>query len=99
MNTSIIASATLLIVSLISGAQAEELGRLFYTREQREQIDHGDARETGQTAEPEIAPMLDGMIQRSDGSRTIWIDGVMQHGDGREPLPAKVGQRIMQHSE
>jgi len=81
----------MLAAFLTSGAQANELGRLFHTSEQRTQKDMEYAQRIGQAAD---TPKLNGMVQRNDGSRTLWLDGLARHTDGLEPLPAKVGQRL-----
>ena len=88
MKTSIL----VLLATLAPSAQADDLQRLFYTPEQRAQMDDGIPQASA--PEPAVAPKLNGMVQRSNGSRTLWLDGVMQDSDGREPLPIQVGQRI-----
>ena len=86
---------------------AEELGRLFFTPEQRAQLDYGYVR----AARPdESALTLNGIVQRHEGKRTAWINGVPQQAGGSDekspeslsvPLPGqnksvrlKVGQRV-----
>ena len=66
-------------------AQAESLGRLFHTPEQRALLD--TARKTmpmnasGATEAP-AAPdySLKGIVTRSDGKRSIWVNGRMESG-------------------
>ncbi len=66
-------------------AQAEPLGRLFHTPEQRALLD--TARRTmpmnvGGAVETPSAPdlSLKGVVTRSDGQRSIWVNGHLEHG-------------------
>lgn len=102
----------LLLASLgLSGAaNAEELGRLFFTPEQRARMDYAYAQniKPGDNARTLI---LNGIVQMHGGKRTAWINGVPQ-AVGRSdektpesvpvPLPGqnktvqlKVGQRLL----
>ena len=99
-------------LALIASAPAntEELGRLFYTPEQRAQLDADHAR----NATPEDSPnviSIDGIVQRHGGERTVWINGVPQaagQSDERspesvpvavpgqsQPVEVKVGQKVI----
>ncbi len=86
---------------------AEELGRLFFTPEQRAQLDFGYIRD----ARPdESGLVLNGIVQRHGGKRTAWINGVPQQAGSSDekapeslsvPLPGqnksvrlKVGQHV-----
>lgn len=104
------------IILLVSGSiaaasiHAEEIGRLFFTPAQRVQLDYGYA--------PEIRPdgnsnalMLNGIVQKHGGKRTIWVNGQPQQAGTSDertpaslsvPLPGqkktvklKVGQRVL----
>ncbi len=91
-------------------AHAEQLGRLFFTPEQRKQLDYMYS-QAGSTGNPGNALMLNGIVQKHGGKRTVWINGVPQtvgSGDERSPesvavpLPGqnksvklKVGQRVL----
>jgi len=60
-------------------AEAAPLGRLFFTPAERARID------SGLTAHPDdttvqTPPVVSGVVRRSDGSATVWIDGQAQHG-------------------
>lgn len=101
------------ILALTTGmppAKADELGRLFYTPEQRNQLDAVRAR----NAMPEDSPntiSIDGIVQRHGGERTVWVNGVPQvagrsdeHSPesvpvavpGRtQPVKVKVGQKVI----
>lgn len=91
-------------------AAAEELGRLFYTPEQRAQLDADHAR----TATPADSPnviSIDGIVQRHGGERTVWINGVPQAAGQSDasapesvpvavpgqsqPVEVKVGQKVI----
>jgi hypothetical protein len=91
-------------------AHAEELGRLFYTPEQRAQMDIEHARDTTPANSPNVMS-IDGIVQRHGGERTVWINGVPQaagQSDDRspdsvpvaipgqsQPVKVKVGQKII----
>ena len=92
-------------------AQASNLGRLFFTPEQRTQLDHARARNA--TADGGRASVLtiNGIVQKHGGPRTVWINGVAQPaGNSNErspdaqpvavpgksqPVKIKVGQKLL----
>jgi hypothetical protein len=99
-------------LGIISSASihAEEIGRLFYSPGQREQIDYNYMRE----AKPENVGRkmtLNGIVQRHGGKRTVWINGIPQQAgqsDDRSPeslavpvpgqsksIKIKVGQKLL----
>ncbi|MGA7749976.1 MAG: hypothetical protein WCA63_07485 [Gallionella sp.] len=99
-----------LSLMLSSFANAETLGRLFFSPAQRAQMDYDYA----QYARPDDnvnALMLNGIVQMHGGKRTAWINGVPQavgRSDDKAPesvpvpLPGqnksvklKVGQRLL----
>ncbi|MHB1083787.1 MAG: hypothetical protein ACYCZA_02970 [Thiobacillus sp.] len=66
-------------------AHATDPGRLFYTPEQRAQLEAARARNVTQVrqAVPDVAPpplRFDGVVIRSDGTRTSWVNGQAQVG-------------------
>ena len=88
-------------------AGADELGRLFFTPEQRALLELAQHQATATDAEGE-GLTLNGIVLRSDGRQTVWVNG-RQKPDARAvgpgaaliPLPAvpakvrlKVGQTI-----
>ena len=96
---------------LLAGpANAEQLGRLFFTPAQRAQMDYDYARNV-QPGSSSNTVMLNGIVQMHGGKRTAWINGVPQTAgpsDDRSPaslpipLPGrnksvrvKVGQRLL----
>ena len=92
-------------------AQANNLGRLFFTPEQRTQLDHAHTRNA--TADSGSASVLtvNGIVQKHGGPRTVWINGVAQPaGNSNErspdaqpvavpgksqPVKIKVGQKLL----
>lgn len=67
------------VTFLAPWAQADGLGRLFFTPAQRAQLDQPHARATAEESPPSIS----GIVHKHGGSRTVWINGVAQHaGDG-----------------
>ena len=73
-----LAAATLVCAMLPALAQAQELGRLFFTPEQRANLDlRRKARMPDRPAAPVAAPTtrVDGYVKRSGGPSTVWING------------------------
>lgn len=81
----------LLAAAVVSGTcLAADPGRLFYTSEQRAQLEAARARNVTQVkpgaptrVAPEVAPTtvrFDGMVVRSDGKNTRWVNGQSQAG-------------------
>ena len=54
------------------------LGRLFYSAEQRAQLDA--QRTSSQSPQPVRELRLDGIVRRSDGHQTVWINGEAHSG-------------------
>ena len=62
--------------------QEETLGRLFYTARERAALNANIVRVKKQPAKPVPIPpsvTLNGVVTRSDGERTVWIDGRAYH--------------------
>lgn len=76
-------------------ATAAELGRLFLTPQQRQDLDRRRATNRAEEEAPQIkeGPLtLEGHVQRSSGKTATWINGVPQydsHG-GRDPARVTV---------
>lgn len=108
-------SHTLIVITLLaslipSGAQAASLGRLFFTPEQRTQLDRAYARQAAGTNDSSVL-MVNGIVQKQGGGRTVWVNGVAQNAgrsDERnpdaipvavpgkqKPVKIKVGQRLL----
>ena len=63
-------------------AQDETLGRLFYTARQRAALDANIRSINKKLDKPTPIPpsvILNGIVTRSDGERTVWIDGRAYH--------------------
>ena len=89
---------------------AEELGRLFFTPQQRMQLDHNYLRDVRPDNTDQVL-ILNGIVQKDGGKRTIWINGVPQAAgisDNKTPesvpvtvpgkdksVRLKVGQRVL----
>ncbi len=101
-----------LLASLTAqGAQAGSLGRLFFTPEQRAQLDGARARDAAAEEGTSSVLAVNGIVQKQGGGRTVWINGVAQNaGNSDERSPAavpvavpgksqpvkiKVGQRLL----
>jgi hypothetical protein len=95
--------AALLLAGLlaVSSPQAQELGRLFFTPEERAAL---DARRRARlpdkpTAAPAAASTVtrvDGFVRRSDGPSTVWVNGATSDEaspgiDSRVSIP--IGER------
>jgi len=73
------AFATLVLLLSAQQATAQELGRLFFTPEQRAALDARRAARLPDTPAPVVAASpttrLDGYVKRSAGKSTVWVDG------------------------
>lgn len=89
-----------------SSAAAKELGRLFFTPQQRAQLEQRQS--AASTANAHIL-RVDGIVQKHGGRRTVWINGVPQQTDKAgtsasvpltlsgqtRPIEVKVGQKLL----
>ena len=65
-------------IALVPVARAQELGRLFFTPDQRAALDaRRKARSPDKPAATVVSPTtrLDGYVQRSGGPSTVWVNG------------------------
>lgn len=111
-------SLTLLLLALcgaIQDAQAGELGRLFYTPQQRQQLEYQAASDTTVQGGGRGYIMVNGVVQRHGGNRVVWINGAPQTAvqtnnkvpstvsvtvPGKaQPVEVKVGQRLLLDSQ
>lgn len=84
----------LILLALPLPAWADDLGRLFFTPEQRAQLDYEHARNapTDDTSDGSTL-VINGIVQKNGGARTVWINGVPQPAgtsDGRDPTSVPV---------
>ena len=71
-----------LALATTGNAEAEKLGRLFFTPEQRAQLELG---KQGNAADGTPSISVNGIVQKHGGGRTVWINGVPQSaGKGSE---------------
>jgi len=91
-------------------AGAAELGRIFFTPEQRAQLDYSYAQGADSDNNSRVL-ILNGIVQQHGGKRTVWINGVPQlAGSSNDKTPEsqtvqlpgktstvklKVGQRVL----
>jgi hypothetical protein len=83
------AALAILIAALLpaAGASAQELGRLFFSPEQRAALDaRRKARLPDRPAQAAPSPTtrIDGTVKRSGGKSTVWVDGEAVP-DGTQP--------------
>jgi hypothetical protein len=99
----------LALLGLFPAAQAAELGRLFFTPEQRQQLDMTG--HSGDNSAQRNFIIVNGVVQKQGGKRTVWINGTAQTAErGNDRTPAtvpvtvpgrsrtvqlKVGQKLM----
>jgi len=103
--------AAFLLLLASPATQAAELGRLFFTQNERAQLERQHVLSADEAGNDSRSLIVNGMIQRDGGKRIIWINGEQQTAgpaDSRTPasvtviLPGKtesvkvkVGQRLM----
>lgn len=101
----------LILLGALPTARAEELGRLFFTPQQRQQLDSPPVGNTSTEAGTPSYIVVNGVVQKRGGNRIVWINGTAQAaGKSNEKTPAtvpvavpgktepvqlKVGQRLM----
>lgn len=74
----------------LAGA-AEDLGRLFFTPQQRQDLDRRRAANIQEALVVQESTLtLQGQVSRSSGKTTTWINRVPQHDSHRSPDPAQV---------
>jgi hypothetical protein len=98
MRTAITLAALLAVLLGGAGARAQELGRLFFTPEQRAAL---DARRKARVPDkPAAAPQVEspitrvnGAVQRSGGRSTVWVNGepIPEGAPTGAPQPAPAG--------
>jgi hypothetical protein len=102
-------SLLLFAIFPVSSIQAEGLGRLFFTPEQRAQLEYKHAHNAPGADEPSSTLMVNGIVQQHGGARTVWINGTAQnagHGGDTatatvavpgksQPIKIKVGEKLL----
>ncbi|MDO8811015.1 MAG: hypothetical protein Q7J38_03170 [Gallionella sp.] len=91
-------------------ANAEDMGRLFFTPEQRAQLEQGKLQNTDSGGGRRVLT-VNGIVQKHGGPRTVWVNGIPQ-ADGVNndrapesllistpvqsgPVKVKVGQKVL----
>ena len=95
VGRAILLALALLLAWPVAPAAAAELGRLFLTPQQRQDLDRRRATNRAEEEAPQIkeGPLtLEGHVQRSSGKTTTWINGVPQYDShlGRDPARVTV---------
>ncbi len=100
----------LFVLGLIAPARANELGRLFFSANERRQLDQQHVRQTSGDGDANAQSIVvNGLIQHGNGIRTVWINGKAQRNapgksisavpitvpGKRESIEVKVGQRLL----
>ena len=75
---------------LVSSIQSETLGRLFFSPEQRSQLDYNLARKTVSEEAPASMLTVNGIVQKNGGKRTVWINGAVLNSGQRDEFDAEV---------
>lgn len=75
----------LLMIALLPGhaacAGAESLGRLFFTPDERAMLDRMREKSSGGTLSAAEQITLNGLVRRSSGKTTAWINQLPQYGN------------------
>ena len=93
MRLFILIALTLPCLCNPAAAAAEELGRLFLTPQQRQDLDRRRATNRTEEEAPQIkeGPLtLEGHVQRSSGKAVTWVNGVPQYDSRASRDPAQV---------
>lgn len=96
MNLALKTTRAFLLLAAATAANAEQLGRLFFTPQQRvllergRQPDIGKPENSGKTGSIDSLT-INGIVQKHGGERTVWINGVPQlAGASDEHAPESV---------
>jgi len=103
----VLPALALALAAAAADCAAQELGRLFFTADQRAALDaRRKARVPDKPAAAEVASpttRLDGYVKRSDGPSTVWVNGetllegpaeaprIDSRGEGRVAVPVGEG--------
>jgi len=88
-NTLLANTALVVALCCASGAAAAPLGRLFFSAEQRGALEHRWQLDAGNARAGDAKPALNGLVWRSSGRSTIWINGVPLY---QKSAPISLGQ-------
>ena len=80
-----------LLLTALPAAQADELGRLFFTPQQRQQLELHETSGNGAEGGQRSYIIVNGVVQKQGGNRTVWINGAAQEAErGNDRTPATV---------
>ena len=81
-------------ITVSAPALADDLGRLFFTPQERQELDRRRASNSvdrGEAPAVESLVTVNGQVTRSGGKTTTWINGVAHDDTYRSRDPARVG--------
>ena len=80
------------LVLVAAPAAADELGRLFFTSQQRQELDRRRQANAQESTAVNVESTLtvNGHVSRSSGRTTTWINGVPQYDTQRPRDPSRV---------
>src|SRR5262245_6014257 len=84
------AGALMLALAVDAASAAETLGRLFFSPQQRQDLDRrrqANIQESAVTVNSFVT--VNGQVSRSQGKTTVWVNGVPQESTRRPPDPAR----------
>ena len=86
---------TLVMLISLPAAHAGELGRLFNTPQQRQQLEFQGESSRSDSDNPDAVKrnyiIVNGVVQKQGGKRTVWINGTPQAAErGNDKTPASV---------
>lgn len=96
MNIALKTTLAFLLLAAANAANAEQLGRLFFTPQQRVLLERGQQPDIGKPENSGNTDSIDsltinGIVQKHGGERTVWINGVPQlAGASDEHAPESV---------
>ncbi len=94
MNKSVLSLLLLALLGTAHGAQAGQLGRLFYTPQQRQQIEYAGIG-SGEEGKRRNYIVVNGVVQKKGGNRTVWINGTAQPAErGNDKPPSTVSVNV-----
>src|SRR5262245_57112194 len=90
-TASLLAGTLLLAAGTESAVAVDNLGRLFFTPQQRQDLDRrrqANIQESAVTANSFVT--VNGQVSRSNGKNTVWINGVPQETSRKPADPSRV---------
>jgi hypothetical protein len=88
---SLLAAGLLFAIAVDTASAVDNLGRLFFTPQQRQDLDRrrqANIQESTVTVNSFVT--VNGQVSRSNGKNTVWINGVPQESSRRPADPSRV---------